>query len=196
MAQEGDNTDNSAQVAFSKLVGCANSREKTMLFIGWACAALTGATLPTFFFFIGPVFDSFGNGTSAEDARDKVREMCLIILILTVLIFITSFVQNFFLINASASIAAKLKTKYLKAVLNQESAWYDQANFLEMSSRIDKEVDTIKAGIGQKYGQVLYSIFMTLSGFAVGFYKGWSLAFAMLAIAPIMLIGMGIFGYV
>lgn len=37
---------------------------------------------------------------------------------------------------------------------------------------------------------------MCISGFFVGFYKGWSLAFAMLAIAPIMLIGMAVFGSV
>jgi len=35
---------------------------------------------------------------------------------------------------------------------------------------------------------------MFFSGFAVAFYKGWDLAFVMLGIAPIMLIGMGIFG--
>ena len=37
---------------------------------------------------------------------------------------------------------------------------------------------------------------MCFSGFATGLYKGWSLALAMLGIAPIMLIGMGIFGHV
>lgn len=34
---------------------------------------------------------------------------------------------------------------------------------------------------------------MFVSGFAVAFYKGWDLAFAMIGIAPIMLIGMGVF---
>jgi len=34
---------------------------------------------------------------------------------------------------------------------------------------------------------------MFVSGFAVAFYKGWDLAFVMLGIAPIMMIGMGIF---
>jgi len=35
---------------------------------------------------------------------------------------------------------------------------------------------------------------MCVSGLGVAFYKGWSLALAMFAIGPIMLIGMGIFG--
>ena len=109
---------------------------------------------------------------------------------------VTSFLQNYLLMSASATIAARLKTRYLAAVLAQESAWYDQSNYLELSSRLQKEVDTIQRGIGQKYGQILYAVFMCISGFFCGFYKGWSLACAMLAIAPIMLVGMGIFGTV
>ena len=37
---------------------------------------------------------------------------------------------------------------------------------------------------------------MCVSGLFVAFYKGWTLAFAMLAIAPILFLGLGIFGYV
>jgi ABC-type multidrug transport system fused ATPase/permease subunit len=35
---------------------------------------------------------------------------------------------------------------------------------------------------------------MALSGLGLGFIKGWKLAFAMLGIAPIMIIGIGVFG--
>ena len=37
---------------------------------------------------------------------------------------------------------------------------------------------------------------MSLSGMVVAFIKGWSLALAMLGIAPILMIGMGIFATV
>ena len=98
--------------------------------------------------------------------------------------------------KAGSGIASKIKTRYLKAILNQESAWYDQTNYMELSSRISKEVDAIQNGIGRKYGNIIYSFAMCLSGFATGAYKGWSLALAMLGVGPIMLIGMGIFGSV
>ena len=95
--------------------------------------------------------------------------------------------------RTAEDVAARLKMKYLEAVLNQESAWFDNSSFFS-ASRIDKDVDLIKQAIGQKYGQILYAVFMCLSGFFVAFYKGWTLAFAMFGIAPIMLTGMGIFG--
>lgn len=84
-----------------------------MLYLGWTFAALTGAILPTFFFFLGPVFDSFTINTTPEEMRDDIREICLIMLFLAIGIFITSFLQNYLLMSASASIAAKLKTLYL-----------------------------------------------------------------------------------
>ena len=112
---------------------------------------------------------------------------------LAVGIAVASFFQNYLLMRTAEDVAARLKMKYLEAVLNQESAWFDNSSFFS-ASRIDKDVDLIKQAIGQKYGQILYAVFMCLSGFFVAFYKGWTLAFAMFGIAPIMLTGMGIFG--
>jgi ABC-type multidrug transport system fused ATPase/permease subunit len=62
-------------------------------------------------------------------------------------IAVTSFFQNWLLISTGASIAARMKTKYLQAVLNQESAWYDQKNYMELASRLAKDVDSIQTGI-------------------------------------------------
>lgn len=142
------------------------------------------------------MFDSFTVNTTPEEMRDDIRDICLIMMYLAIGILVTSFFQNYMLMSASASICAKLKTLYLEKVLNQESAWYDQVNYLELSSRIGKEVDQIQQGIGNKYGQILYAFCMCISGFVVAFVKGWTLAFAMLGIGPIMMTGMIIFASV
>lgn len=181
-------------MSFSKLLSHASGGEKCKLIIGWICAAVSGAVLPLFFFYLGPIFDSFGLGKTAEETYNAVKDLCLIMVYLSIGITLASVLQNYLLLSTSAAIAARLRTRYLKAVLNQESAWYDQTNYLELPSRLSKEVDMIQAGIGQKYGQILYAIFMSVSGFVVGFYKGWLMAFCMLAIGPVLLVGMGIFG--
>ena len=116
--------------------------------------------------------------------------------IITAIVLVGSFLQNWLLLKSSTNVTARLKTNYLRSVLSQESAWFDQENYTELSSRLGKECDTIKGGIGQKFGQIIYSFSMCASGMFVAFYKGWSLAFAMLGIAPIILIGMGIFSSV
>jgi len=167
-----------------------------MLYMGWLFAAISGSLLPIIFFWLGPVFDSFTEKTTPEEMADVIAEICYVLLGLACGVFVFGYFQNWFLMKVSANVAAKIKTRYLKAILNQESAWYDQNNYLEMSSRIAKETDAIADGIGRKYGNVLYSYCMCLSGFTTGMYKGWSLSLAMLGIAPIMFIGMGCFGAV
>lgn len=193
VALEGDNTSDKAHVPFGKLLSVASSAQKCQLIFGWILAGLTGAILPLFFFFIGPAFDSFGGDKTPEEVRDEVREICLIMGVISLAIFFTSFGQNWLLMRASASMAATMKTNYLKNILDQDSAWFDQVNYTELSSRLTKDVDTIQRGVGTKFGQIVYSLAMCVSGLFVAFYKGWTLAFAMLGIGPILIIGMSIF---
>lgn len=77
----------------------------------------------------------------------------------------------------------------MDAILRQDSTWFDTVNYTELSSRVVQECKTIEAGIGQKYGQMLFSGGMAFSGLALGFVKGWSLALPMLVLCPILLCG-------
>ena len=43
--------------------------------------------------------------------------------------------------------------------------------------------------MGQKTGLVIQGLCMCLSGFCLGFFKGWSLALVMLVLCPIIIIG-------
>ena len=122
---EGKNTSAEAAVPLSKLLSLATGGEKCRLATGWLFAALSGAILPTFFFFMGPVFDSFTVETTPEEARDAIREVCIIMACLAGGITVTSFCQNYLLMSTSAMVAAKLKGTYLRAVLAQESGWFD-----------------------------------------------------------------------
>ena len=129
---EGKGTEATSSVPFMKLLTPATAGEKTKIYLGWFFACLTGAILPFFFFLIGPIFDSFTPTSPeqdpvelAEKARDDVRFLCMIMGLLALGITVTSFLQNYLLMSASASVAARLKTRYLQQVLNQESAWYD-----------------------------------------------------------------------
>lgn len=68
----------SAPVPLSKLLSLATGGQKCRLYLGWAFAGLAGGTLPTFFFFMGPVFDSMTVNSTAEEARDAIRKVVVI----------------------------------------------------------------------------------------------------------------------
>ena len=85
MDLEGKGTDANASVPLMKLFTFATPSEKLRIYLGWIFAALVGACLPAFFFFIGDVFDSFTpdfeSGKSleqqAEEAKEKVITLCI-----------------------------------------------------------------------------------------------------------------------
>lgn len=59
-----------------------------MLYMGWLFAALSGALLPVVFFWLGPVFDTFGPDTTPEEMADTISEICLILLGLACGVFV------------------------------------------------------------------------------------------------------------
>ena len=141
--QDGQTAGKDQTVPFGKLIALASGREKCMLFTGWFFASLTGAILPTFIWLIGDVFDSFAPDKDPEETRDKVREMFYIMLALCFGILITATLQSSCLAAASTRITGRIKTKYLEAILRQESAWFDMINYTELSSRLSKECQSI-----------------------------------------------------
>lgn len=80
--------------------------------------------------------------------------------------------------------------------MHQECAWFDIVSYTELSSKISKESQAIELALGDKAGQITFAIAMSISGFVVGFMKGWSLALAILAIAPVLFLSGAFFGKV
>ena len=102
----------SNMVPFKKLyVDNSTGGEKCLLYSGWFFAALSGATLPVIFFWLGPVFDSFTEkGSSPDEMAKEIRGICLVLLGLAIGVFIFSFFQNWFLMKVSATVSSKIKT--------------------------------------------------------------------------------------
>ena len=101
----------SNMVPFKKLyVDNSTGGEKCLLYSGWFFAALSGATLPVIFFWLGPVFDTFTETTTPDEMAEKIREICVILLGLAIGVFIFSFFQNWFLMKVSATVSSKIKT--------------------------------------------------------------------------------------
>ena len=65
--QEGKNVSSDSTIAISKMLKEATCFELFRIIVGWICAAATGACLPMFFFYLGPIFDEFGQGSTAEE---------------------------------------------------------------------------------------------------------------------------------
>lgn len=88
------------------------------------------------------------------------------------------------LMTYSYRVAKKVRVAYLEAILSQEIGWFDKNNPQELSARITKETQAIENALGDKYGDVLRSAGLVLSGFAIAFSRGWSFSLALLVLFP------------
>ena len=119
--------------------------------------------------------------------------IALIILIIIGCMVLFGFSFHALTLIPATTMATRMKQNYLGAILKQDCSWFDQTNHTELSSRMVHEVDFIKKAVGEKFAMIINSIAMTISGFAIGFGLGWSLACSMLVIGPILIVGMTIF---
>ena len=54
-------------VPYSKLYSLASKSDKTLMYVGWFFAAVTGCGMPSFAFLIGDVIDSFDPYKTSPD---------------------------------------------------------------------------------------------------------------------------------
>lgn len=125
-----------------------------------------------------------------------VSKMSLIFTLVGIAIWIFSYISYGFLLIFSERMSRKLRVAYLSAILKQESAWFDEINPSELSSRLGKEVQAIQKALGEKMATILLAFAMTVAGLAFAFSKGWSFSLVIMAAMPSMAIVTGILGKV
>lgn len=128
-------------VPYSKLYTFATSSDKVLMYVGWLSASLTGFGMPSFVFLIGEVIDSFKPTTKVEDTLDIISRICLIFTLVGIGIWAFAFVMYSFLLLFSERVTRRTRTQYLKAILSQESSWFDTINPSELSARLGKETN-------------------------------------------------------
>jgi ATP-binding cassette, subfamily B (MDR/TAP), member 1 len=173
-------------VPYSKLYTFASTSDKTLMYIGWMSACITGCGMPSFVFLIGNVIDSFKPTTSVEDTIDTISQMSLIFTLVGIAVWIFSLVMYSFLLLFSERVVKKTRVKYLEAILRQESAWFDTINPSELSARLSKESAAMQRALGEKMGTIILAFAMCVAGLTFAFTKGWSFSLVLLAVFPFL----------
>ena len=86
-----------------------------------------------------------------------------------VLSFIFYFVSIFFWSLVDNRCIYRLKQNYFTIILRQEQGWFDSNNPLEISTKVNSEIEDIEQGIGDKVGLLLTLITQCITGFIFGF---------------------------
>jgi ATP-binding cassette subfamily B (MDR/TAP) protein 1 len=114
------------------------------MFIGFICACIAGLGLPSFVFLFGELADSFVLMDEPEKPLERIKVVAFRLSLIGLGIWGLCSVWFTLLLYTSEVVAIKTKAKYLSAILNQESAWFDTIKPAELSATLSKECLTIQ----------------------------------------------------
>jgi ATP-binding cassette subfamily B (MDR/TAP) protein 1 len=127
-------------VAYGKLVWTfADSSDRFYWITGVIASALCGTGLPSFVFLFGDITDTFEGGMDPAEILKAITRVSMILSIIGGVILLGSYLFYLFMTIASERIGAKTRVAYLRSILSQDIAWFDQINTSELSQRIGKE---------------------------------------------------------
>jgi ATP-binding cassette subfamily B (MDR/TAP) protein 1 len=99
--------------------------DNVMLFIGTTAAILAGLLLPSISLVMGSIASNFGSDDPGS-MTDNIASICRIVAAVAVLVFIFSYVLFAFWQHLAENISLNLRKIYLKALLSQEIAYFEQ----------------------------------------------------------------------
>nr|XP_020843129.1 multidrug resistance protein 1 isoform X2 [Phascolarctos cinereus] len=175
--------------------------DKLYMVLGTVAALVHGAGLPLMMLIFGDMTDSFANmgnanltalnmsGSSENVFENLEAEMTTYALYYTGLgfgVLVASYVQVAGWTLAAGRQVKKIRQNFFHSIMRQEIGWFDVHDVGELNTRLSDDVSKINDGIGDKIGLFFQAVATFLTGFIVGFSRGWKLTLVILAISPVL----------
>jgi len=184
-------------VSFFKLFRYAKRKDYMFIIIGSLASAANGAAMPLFALITGDMTNSFNPyGEDADDVIKEVGKSSLRYLVIGVAAFILSYLSFACWMISGERQGIEFRKAYFNSLIHQEIGFFDTLNPAELSSKIGNECFSIQSGIGEKVSTFIYSLSMMITGFLIGFLKGWQLTLVLCACIPVMAFAGAIFAVV
>ncbi|KAK1334928.1 hypothetical protein QTO34_004500 [Cnephaeus nilssonii] len=101
-------------------------------------------------------------------------------------VLVAAYIQVSFWCLAAGRQIFKIRKQFFHAIMRQEIGWFDVHDVGELNTRLTDDVSKINEGIGDKIGMFFQSIATFITGFIVGFTRGWELTLVILAVSPVL----------
>ncbi|XP_036184196.1 ATP-dependent translocase ABCB1 isoform X3 [Myotis myotis] len=101
-------------------------------------------------------------------------------------VLVAAYIQVSFWCLAAGRQIFKIRKQFFHSIMRQEIGWFDVHDVGELNTRLTDDVSKINEGIGDKIGMFFQSIATFITGFIVGFTRGWELTLVILAVSPVL----------
>ncbi|KAF2874353.1 leptomycin B resistance protein pmd1 [Massariosphaeria phaeospora] len=170
--------------------------DQIFLCVGTVAAIAAGVPFPLIGIVFGQLVDDLNNATcSNESASGSASAGVTSIepkILLLVYISIGSFVLVYTHIICwnlfSQRLAQRVRDRYLKSLLSQDIAFFDNLQAGEVSSRLNGDIAAIETGTSEKFGIFLTCVSFCVTAYIVAFVKDAQLAGMLVSLIPAFLI--------
>jgi ATP-binding cassette subfamily B (MDR/TAP) protein 1 len=178
------------KVSMFELYRYATFGDYLLILVGFISAAANGATLPVMTIFFGDIIQALVIYDGSPAARiavdnsvsDGVIKMCLVGLATVVF----SYIQMCAFVLSGERQTKKIREKYFNAILRQDVAWFDKVSTGDLTNRLTADMTLIQEGMSDKVGLMIQFTCAFLSGFVIGYVRGWRLALVLTGTLPFL----------
>nr|AKC42134.1 ABCB1 [Petromyzon marinus] len=179
----------------------ASGLDKLMMVVGLIFAIANGAALPVMIILFGEMTDTFVNDaqnntgtnvTESESLEDQMTRYAYYYVGIGGGAFLASYIHISFWVLSASRQARRIRETFFHAVLRQEIGWFDVNQTGELNTRLTDDINKVTDGMGDKVSLLAQSLATFISGFIIGFIKGWKLTLVILAISPVLAISAGL----
>ncbi|KAI5291614.1 mitochondrial chaperone [Ascosphaera aggregata] len=176
-----------------------------LLFVALVSAIASGVPFPIAGIVFGQLVDHLNGATcgnsgaqnqaSDQDSQHAVNQNVLKVVYIGIAYFVLVYIYVFTWNLSGERLAQRLREKYLRSLLRQDTSFFDDLAPGEVSSRITNDISMIQQGTSEKVGIVLNSLSFFITAYIVAFIKDAKLAGELVSLWPAYMLMSLVGGY-
>jgi ATP-binding cassette, subfamily B (MDR/TAP), member 1 len=169
--------------------------DKLLVCVGCIAATAAGVPFPLIGIVFGQLVDEINNatcnnktGTTNNGQEANITPKILLLVYIAIATFGCIYIHLVCWNLASQRLAQRIRDRYLRNLLRQDMAFFDNLQAGEVSSRLNGDIAAIESGTGEKVGVALTCISFCITAYIVGFIKDAQLAGMLVSLIPAFLL--------
>ncbi|XPS92324.1 hypothetical protein M3J09_001723 [Ascochyta lentis] len=184
-------------LGFFQLLFYANPTwlDKLLVGTGVTFAIAAGVPFPIVGIIFGQLVDDINQATCSNQAgaggtgdQSSINENVLLLVYIAIASFACIYIHLVCWNIASQRLAQRIRDRYLRNLLRQDLAFFDNLQSGEVSSRLNGDISAIEGGTGEKVGVALTCLSFCVTAYIVGFIKNAELTGMLVSLVPAFLL--------
>ncbi|KAI8077273.1 P-loop containing nucleoside triphosphate hydrolase protein [Gilbertella persicaria] len=178
-----------ARVSVLQLFQYATLKEKLLIFIAVLLSILSGAIKPLSVILYGNYITKITfliQQNQTDDLQNMTKPLIGMMMIMGTMTIVAGYFSSLLWIRTGEAQIRRIKSLYLRSVLNQDMCWFDNAKEGSLSIRLSSDTQLLQEGISEKYGLCILLVSQFISGFIVAFYTDYKMSLITLSTFPLL----------